>query len=40
MRSRRRRYTLVECLVVIILMAATLGTVTLTLYALYQADRR
>jgi len=39
MRSRRRGHTLVECLVVIILMAATLGTVTLTMHALYRTDR-
>jgi type II secretory pathway pseudopilin PulG len=39
MKSRRRAYTLVECLVVVILVAATLGTVTLTLHALYRADR-
>lgn len=39
MRSRRCGHTLVECLVVLVLVATTLGTVALTMHALYRADR-
>lgn len=39
MRSRRRGYTLAECLIVITLIATTMGTVALTLHALCRADR-
>ena len=40
MRSHRRGYSLAECLIVITLIATTMGTVALTLHALYRADRR
>jgi hypothetical protein len=40
MRSRRRGTTLAECLIVITLVATVMGTVSLTLHSLYQADRR
>ncbi|MBL7038101.1 MAG: prepilin-type N-terminal cleavage/methylation domain-containing protein [Pirellulaceae bacterium] len=40
MRSRRRGYTLAECLVVITLIGTVMGTVALTLHALSRADRR
>lgn len=39
MRSHRRGYTLVECLIVIVLVATVMGTVSLTLHSLYRADR-
>jgi len=39
MRSRRG-HTLAECLIVITLVATVMGTVSLTLHSLYQADRR
>lgn len=40
MRSRRRGYSLAECLIVITLIGTTMGTVALTLHLLYRADRR
>ena len=40
MRRRRRGHSLIECIVVLALIAVTLGAVTTTLHVLYQADRR
>lgn len=40
MMPRRRAYSLVECLVAITLLGSLLGTVTLTLTAMYRSDRR
>jgi len=40
MRSRRRGTTLAECLIVITMIATVLGTISLALDSLYQADRR
>lgn len=40
MRLRRRGYSLTECLIAITLIATIMGTVALTLHAMYGADRR
>lgn len=40
MRSRRRGTTLAECLIVITMVATVMGTVSLALHSLFQADRR